>query len=59
MALAGRHGIDVPPEVAGAGWLTPWAAEFRYDDAPLHSLDRDITLEIGEKAAAWSGGLIG
>lgn len=58
VALASRHSIDVPEKVAASGWLTPWAAEFRYDDEPLHSLDRDIALELGSSAVAWCEGLL-
>lgn len=53
VGLAGRHSIEVPDDVAAAGWLTPWAAEFRYDDEPLHSLDRGIALGIAGEAVAW------
>ncbi len=53
VGLASRHSIDVPEDVATAGWLTPWAAEFRYDDEPLHSLDRGIALESAGEAVAW------
>jgi HEPN domain-containing protein len=51
--LANKHTIEVPEEIATAGWLTPWAAEFRYDDEPLESLDRGSAVEIGERAVAW------
>lgn len=56
--LAKRHQIPVCAEVAAAGWLTPWAAEFRYDDAPLQSLDRDLALRVAGEAVAWCQELI-
>jgi HEPN domain-containing protein len=58
VGLAGEHSVEIPDEVAGAGWLTPWAAEFRYDDEPLDSLDRDLALEVAANAVAWCGGLL-
>ena len=51
--LAAEHSIAAPEEVAEAGWLTPWAAEFRYDDEPLESLDRERALEVAGDAVAW------
>ena len=36
--LAGKHSITMEPELEAASWLTPWAAEFRYDDAPIEAL---------------------
>ena len=53
VGLAGEHSIEMPDEVAAAGWLTPWAAEFRYDDEPLDSLDRDLALKVAGDAVAW------
>ena len=53
VGLASRHSIKVPEGVAATGWLTPWAAEFRYDDEPLDSLDRDLALEVAGSAVAW------
>jgi HEPN domain-containing protein len=57
--LAGRGSIEVPRPVASAGWLTPWAAEFRYDDPPLESLDRGSANEIAGCAVEWAHGLVG
>jgi HEPN domain-containing protein len=53
IGLARRHSIDVPEEVAEAGWLTPWGTDFRYDDEPLHSLDRSVAVELASSAVAW------
>ena len=44
--------------MASAGRLTPWAAEFRYDDAPLETLDRDRAVVLAEFAAEWCRELI-
>jgi HEPN domain-containing protein len=40
IVLAGKHSIVMEPELEAGSWLTPWAAEFRYDDAPIETLDR-------------------
>jgi HEPN domain-containing protein len=58
VGLAQRHEIEVPEEIVAAGWLTPWAAEFRYDDAPLRSLDRDTALGVADSAIVWCEGLV-
>ncbi len=58
VGLAGRHAIDVPEDVVAAGWLTPWGTDFRYDDQPLHSLDRKIALELAKGAVDWCEGLL-
>ena len=58
VASAREHSIEVPEEIAASGWLTPWAAEFRYDDEPLGSLNRSIALEVAGEAVAWCEGLL-
>jgi HEPN domain-containing protein len=58
VGLAGEHPIEMPDEISAAGWLTPWAAEFRYDDEPLDSLDRNLALEVAGNAVAWCEGLL-
>jgi HEPN domain-containing protein len=58
LALCSESGIELPPEMAHVGWLTPWAAEFRYDDPPLDSLDRDRATEVSRLAVERSSGLI-
>ena len=58
VALAGKNEIALPAGMADVGWLTPWAAEFRYDDAPLDTLDRDQAIEISEMAVTWCRDLI-
>jgi hypothetical protein len=34
VVLAEKHSIAMEPELESASWLTPWAAEFRYDVSP-------------------------
>ncbi|HWI95655.1 MAG TPA: HEPN domain-containing protein [Solirubrobacterales bacterium] len=58
LALANRSEIQLPAEMAQVGWLTPWAAEFRYDDAPMESLDRKRAEAIAEFAVDWSHKLL-
>jgi HEPN domain-containing protein len=53
IGLATRQSVRVPEDVATAGWLTPWAADFRYDDEPLDSLDRDVAVAVARSAVAW------
>lgn len=50
-------GTEVPDELASVEWLTPWAAEMRYDEpAPL---DRSAALTAAESAASWATALLG
>lgn len=38
IAVATQSSVEIAAELTSAGWLTPWAAEFRYDDSPLDTL---------------------
>jgi hypothetical protein len=38
--------------------LTPWGTDFRYDDEPLQSLDRELALELAASAVSWCEGLL-
>ena len=58
ITLAGKHSIAMEPEFASASWLTPWAAEFRYDDAPIETLDRERAITAAKAAIRWSQELI-
>lgn len=51
--LAGEHSIVLEPDFESASWLTPWAAEFRYDDAPIETLDRKRAIEAACTAVNW------
>ena len=46
----------MPEELASVDWLTPWAAELRYDEPT--ALDRAAALAVAESAARWSGSLL-
>ena len=49
-------GIKVPEEFSSVDWLTPWAAELRYDEPT--ALDRTAALAVAESATRWSGALL-
>lgn len=53
--LVQASGIEVPDELTSVEWLTPWAAELRYDEpAPL---DRAAALSVAERASDWAAAL--
>jgi HEPN domain-containing protein len=58
LKLTEKHAVDVPEEVRAGGWLTPWAAEFRYDDEPLESLAKDQAVNVAAAAVAWCEALL-
>jgi len=58
IVLAGKHSIALEPEFESASWLTPWAAEFRYDDAPIETLDRKRAIAAANSAVSWCQELI-
>jgi hypothetical protein len=49
-------GTKVPDELSGTEWLTPWAAELRYDE-PI-ALDRTAALVAAESATGWAASLL-
>jgi len=49
-------GTEVPDELSDTEWLTPWAAELRYDE-PV-ALDRTATLAAAESASGWAASLL-
>lgn len=49
-------GAKVPEELSEIDWLTPWAAELRYD-MPV-ALDRPVAVRVAEVAIGWSEGLL-
>jgi hypothetical protein len=42
-------GTEVPDELSGTEWLTPWAAELRYDEPA--TLDRTAALTAADSAS--------
>ena len=53
IVLAEKQSIAMEPELESASWLTPWAAEFRYDDAPIETLDRKRAIAVANAAVTW------
>ncbi len=49
-------GTTVPDELSRTEWLTPWAAELRYDE-PI-ALDRAAALTAAESANGWAASLL-
>jgi len=49
-------GTTVPDELSRTEWLTPWAAELRYDE-PI-ALDRKAALAAAESASGWAASLL-
>lgn len=58
IVLAEKHSIAMEPELESASWLTPWAAEFRYDDAPIETLDRKRAITVAKFAVDWARELL-
>jgi len=52
IVLAEKRSIPMEPEIESASWLTPWAAEFRYDDAPIETLDRKRAIAVANTAVS-------
>jgi HEPN domain-containing protein len=55
--LVRESGIEPPREFSEVQWLTPWAAELRYDE-PI-ALDRAVALAVAESAVGWATSLLG
>jgi HEPN domain-containing protein len=51
-----ESGIEPPQAFSDAQWLTPWAAELRYNE-PI-ALDRAAALAAAENAVGWSVSLL-
>lgn len=49
-------GTEIPSELASVEWLTPWAAELRYDEPT--PLDRTAALAAAESATNWAAALL-
>jgi HEPN domain-containing protein len=46
--------VSVPEHVAATRWLSPWAAEFRYDEHEVFGFSRDESLQGAERAIEWA-----
>lgn len=58
LARAEGHGLEVADEIEGAEWLTPWAAQLRYDEDAA-SLDRNAAIVAATGAVDWARSLLG
>ncbi|MDO8186897.1 hypothetical protein Q5424_22930 [Conexibacter sp. JD483] len=56
VSLAERAEVALPEPLREADWLTPWAADMRYDE-PAAPLDRKAALVTAEGAVRWAQGL--
>lgn len=54
--IAKENDVTVPASVEEARWLTPWAAQLRYD--MLEPLDRDAAIKPAFDAVEWATGLL-
>ncbi len=54
--IAADNHLEVPEAIKQARWLTPWAAQLRYE--MLEPLDRDSALAIATNAVQWADGLL-
>ncbi len=54
--IADEAGVEVPDSIQDARWLTPWAAQLRYE--MLEPLDRNTAFSIATEAVEWATGLL-
>lgn len=53
LARAEGRGLGVPDEIEDAEWLTPWAAQLRYDE-DASPLDRGAAITAAASAVEWA-----
>lgn len=54
--IAADNDVSVPNSVEQARWLTPWAAQLRYE--MLEPLDRDAAFSAASDAVTWATALL-
>jgi HEPN domain-containing protein len=54
--IAVDNSVVVPDSIHDARWLTPWAAQLRYE--MLEPLDRNAAFSVAADAVAWATGLL-
>ena len=61
LTLVGKAGIDVPPEIAEATLLTPYAVEARYPGLweDVTDADHAEALRVAERVVQWAAEVIG
>lgn len=55
--LASDDVLELPDAVAAVTWLSPWAAQLRYDE-PSGELDRDACVSAAQQAVGWASGAV-
>lgn len=58
LTLAAEHDIEPPPEVIGAGWLTPWGTTYENAEASPGTLNHRSAFEVGDVAIRWAEDLL-
>ncbi|HEX4806880.1 MAG TPA: HEPN domain-containing protein [Conexibacter sp.] len=58
LEVAEEGGVEVPEYVAATEWLTPWAAEFRYDEPEIAGFDRAESLRSTLRVIEWAQGVL-
>jgi hypothetical protein len=56
VGIATDNDVAVPTSIEEARWLTPWAAQLRYE--MLEPLDRDAAFSTASDAIAWAIALL-
>lgn len=59
VGLLGDGGIAAPPESEALAELSPWAAQFRYDDVADETADRARIRTLVHGVREWCEGLLG
>lgn len=54
--IAADGGVPVPSSIQAARWLTPWAAQLRYE--MLEPLDREAAVSVMTDAVTWARTLV-
>lgn len=54
LQVAEDGNVEVPEHVAATRWLSPWAAEFRYDEHEIVGFSRNESLQGAERAIEWA-----
>ncbi len=54
LQVAEDGNVEIPEDVAAARWLTPWAAEFRYDEHEIAGFSRAESLHSAQRAIEWA-----
>jgi len=53
-AISEEGNVEVPEHVAATRWLSPWAAEFRYDEHEIVGFSREESLQSAERTIEWA-----